>query len=101
MVLLSSRQTAVLGLCGRLSAREEGRGDSCMDCTTVCKERAARPLAHPKPILMGTGSAKTALPNQRTDRFSLCFLLSTDCEFSDNSPMNPWLFTEVTGNVCR
>ena len=36
-----------------------------MDCTTVCKERAARPLAHPKPILMGTGSAKTALPNQR------------------------------------
>ena len=101
MVLLSSRQTAVLGLCGRLSAREEGRGDSCMDCTTVSKERAARPLAHPKPILMGTGSAKIASPKQRTDRFSLCFLLSADCEFSDNTPQSHWLFTEVAGNVCR
>ena len=33
-----SRHTAVLGLCGRLSVREEGQGDSCMDCTTVNKE---------------------------------------------------------------
>ena len=37
---IPGRQTAVLGLCGRLSVREEGQGDSCMDCTTVSKEKA-------------------------------------------------------------
>ena len=44
MVLLSSRQTAVLGLCGRLSARVESLGDSSMDCATVYKEKEARSL---------------------------------------------------------
>ena len=62
-------QTAVLGLCERLSVREAGQGDSCMDCTTVFKERVARPFVHPKPILMGTGRAKTASPKQRIELF--------------------------------
>ena len=33
-----TRQTAVLGLCGRLSVKVESRGDSSMDCTTVIKK---------------------------------------------------------------
>ena len=41
---LTSGQTAVLGLCGRLSAGVENRGDLSMDCTTVYKEKEARSL---------------------------------------------------------
>ena len=38
--------------------------------------------------------------NKEQDIF-LSVFLAADYEFSDNSPLNLWLFTGVTGNVCR
>ena len=45
MISLSSRHTAVLGLCGWLSARVESLGDSSMDSPPVSKEKEARSLS--------------------------------------------------------